>query len=134
MKKDNVTKPDWKLIIISGILQIAVTVVFISLFAAVMYFLEVNNKYSPIFGSVAVALGTFASSYFVSSKRKNKGYLNGIIIGSITFVLITLIGLIINGGGVTVNTLFHMIIIILSAVVGGILGVNSHSNFIKGKF
>lgn len=134
MKKENFPKVNIKLILIGIFLQVAITLLFIAFFSVIMYFFETDKKYSPVFGSIAVAAGAFISSYFVSTKRKNKGYLNGLIVGGITFILLTLIGLIIDDDGITINTLFHLIIIILSAVTGGILGVNGKKNFLKGKF
>ena len=48
----------------------------------------------------------------------------GFIISVAVFVIITVISMIINNAGFNINTLFHFIIIVLSGVVGGIMGVN----------
>lgn len=114
--------------LITAIIEIAVTLLAVSLFSIVMNSVDIDYKYSPVFGSVSVALGCLIASYFLSNKKKNKGYLIGATIGVITFIVITLIGLIINQGGIGINTLFHLVIIMLSSVIGGILGVNK-----KGK-
>lgn len=124
MNKELKCKSDLKPIILCCILQIVITGIFIAVFAALMYFLETDNKYAPVFGSISVAAGDFASSYFLSAKKKNKGYLIGLTVGIITFLAVTLISLITDDGGITVNTLFHFIIIMLSALTGGIMGVN----------
>ncbi len=114
--------------LITAIIEIAVTLLAVSLFSIVMNSVDIDYKYSPVFGSVSVALGCLMASYFLSNKKKNKGYLIGATIGVITFLVITLIGLIINQGGIGINTLFHLVIIMLSSIIGGILGVNK-----KGK-
>ena len=114
--------------LITAIIEIAVTLLAVSLFSIVMNSVDIDYKYSPVFGSVSVALGCLIASYFLSNKMKNKGYLIGATIGVITFIVITLIGLIINQGGIGINTLFHLVIIMLSSIIGGILGVNK-----KGK-
>ena len=114
--------------LITVIIEIAVTLLAVSLFSIVMNSVDIDYKYSPVFGSVSVALGCLIASYFLSNKKKNKGYLIGATIGVITFIVITLIGLIINQGGIGINTLFHLVIIMLSSIIGGILGVNK-----KGK-
>lgn len=114
--------------LITAIIEIAVTLLAVSLFSIVMNSVDIDYKYSPVFGSVSVALGCLIASYFLSNKKKNKGYLIGATIGVITFIVITLIGLIINQGGIGINTLFHLVIIMLSSIIGGILGVNK-----KGK-
>ena len=115
-------------IIITVLLQIAVTLVFVAIFSLAINLANIDYKYSPVFGSVSAALGAFVSSYFLSSKKKSKGYLLGALVGGITFIIVTLVGMIINDGGITINTLFHFIIIMLSAITGGVLGVNK-----KGK-
>ena len=114
--------------LITAIIEVAVTLLAVSVFSIIMSFVDIDYKYSPVFGSVSVALGCLIASYFLSNKKKNKGYLIGATIGVITFIVITLIGLIINQGGIGINTLFHLVIIMLSSIIGGILGVNK-----KGK-
>ena len=128
MKIKQNDKVDIFLLVKTVLLQLAITFGFIALFAVLMYLTEMDNKFSPLFASLSLGGGAFSSAYFYSSKQKNKGYLNGIIIGIITFLIVTLIGLVVSNSGFTINTVFHFIIIILSAVIGGILGVNK-----KGK-
>lgn len=45
------------------------------------------------------------------------------IVGLTVFVMITLLSLVM-GNGFSINTLFHFIIVTLSSLVGGIMGVN----------
>ena len=52
----------------------------------------------------------------------------GFIIGISTFLIITIISLIINDTALSINTLFHFIIIVLSSLIGGIFGVNKDKN------
>ncbi|MBO5321106.1 MAG: TIGR04086 family membrane protein [Clostridia bacterium] len=114
-------------ILMALLVQVGITLLAVSLFSITMNLMDIDYKYSPVFGSVAVALGAFANAYFLSRKKKSKGYALGGAVGLITFIIITLIGLIINDGGMTVNTIFHLIIIMLSSLTGGILGVNKKS-------
>ena len=111
----------------TALIQTAVIVLSISIFALVMNFAEIDYKYSPVFGSVAIGLSSFAGAFYLAKRKGNRGYLTGLIIGGITFLIVTLVGMILNDGGITVNTLFHFIIIMLSAITGGIMGVNKNS-------
>ena len=113
----------WPLII-SVLIQTAVTFILVAVFALIINLADLDYKYAPVFGSVAVGLGSLAGAMRYSAKKKSKGYLIGLAFGGATFSIVTLIGLILNGGGLTLNTLFHLIIIMLSAVSGGIIGVN----------
>ena len=117
-----------KTIIISTVTGVAVTAVFIFLFAAVMYFAELNKIYSVIFATVSVASGSFAAAYNAAKRNKSKGFLIGVVVGLITFVAVTLISLVVDKGAVSMNTLFHFVIFLLSGIVGGIMGVNKAIN------
>ncbi len=103
---------------------VAVTGVFTVVFALIMNAGDIDLKYAPVFATASISLGVLAGAYYLSSKKGNKGLLRGMCVGGVAFVLITLIGLIINDGSIGLNTLFHLIIIVLSAGVGGVLGVN----------
>lgn len=113
----------WPLII-SVLIQTAVTFILVAVFALIINLADLDYKYAPVFGSVAVGLGSLAGAMRYSAKKKSKGYLIGLAFGGTTFLIVTLIGLILNGGGLTLNTLFHLIIIMLSSLSGGIIGVN----------
>lgn len=105
-----------------------VAAAFIAVFAFVMYLSGAAFKYAPVFATISVAFGCFAAAFFTAKRQGNRGWLVGAVIGGITFIIITIISLLINRTGVTVNTLFHFIIIMLSSVIGGILGVNKRKN------
>ena len=101
-----------------------VTAVFIVIFALVMYLSGAAFKYAPVFATLSVAIGCFAAAFFTAKRQGSRGLLIGAVIGGIAFILITLVSLIVNSGGITLNTLFHFIIIMLSSLIGGIIGVN----------
>ena len=107
-----------------AIIGVAVTLLFMCLFAAILLFSGIDRGYSVPFATVSLALGSFAAAYIVSRKSERRGYLIGTLIGLVTFAIVTVISLIINKNGLTMNTLFHFIIIVLASAIGGILGVN----------
>ena len=84
--------------------------------------------YSVIFATVSVAFGCFAAAYFTAYKNKCKGLLTGLVVGFTAFTVILIISLVADKGSVSLNTLFHFIIFILSSVVGGVMGVNKADN------
>lgn len=103
---------------------VSVTAVFILLFALIMYLSGGAARYAAVFATLSAALGGFAGAYCTARNNGSKGWLAGAVIGAATFAVITVISLIINRGGVTLNTLFHFVIIMLSSLIGGIIGVN----------
>ena len=128
MSKNNLSKDNkWILIIKSAVMLIISSAIFMALFSALMYFLELDKDYSPIFATVSVAIGCFLTAYFTSGKIGQKGLITGLITGLSVFILITVISLIFDKGTVTSNTLFHFIIFVLSSLIGGVMGVNKKS-------
>lgn len=130
MKKDFTadTGAIWKYYLWGGILGIVVTAVSVALFSAVILFLEMDRIYAPAFATVALSLGAFFASRYAAKKIGKKGYLTGLIMGLFFFCAVTLFALVFddNGGGFT--TIFRLIIVTLSALIGGISGVNKDKN------
>lgn len=104
------------------------TALFILLFSVFMYLSQMGYEYATVFATVSLAAGTFISAFYAAKKIGEKGFLTGIIVGGITFLLVTVVSLIVDNGSVTSNTLFHFIIIMLSSLIGGIMGVNRAVN------
>ena len=104
------------------------TALFILLFSLFMYISQMGYEYATVFATVSLAAGTFASAFYAAKKIGKKGFLTGLIVGGITFLLVTVVSLIVDNGSVTSNTLFHFIIIMLSSLIGGIIGVNRAVN------
>lgn len=104
------------------------TVIFIAAFGAAIYFLDINLDYAPIFATVSVGLGGFVTARGIAKKLGKKGVVTGFLVGLIIFGFITFIALFVNKQGVTVNTFFHFVIIVLASMSGGILGVNKKKN------
>lgn len=114
----------WIFIIKTALVLVAFSAVIMAIFAAIMYFFELDKNYSPLIATISVAIGCLVASYFASGKIGSKGYITGTIIGFATFVIVTIISLIIDQSSITSNTLFHFIIFILSSLIGGVSGVN----------
>ena len=128
MYKDNKISNKWILYVKAAVLLTVTTALFMAVFAAVMYFAQLDKNLSPLFATVSIAAGSLISAYYLSGKIGNKGYLTGFLTGLIVFLIVTIISLIIDDGTITANTVFHFIIIMLSSIIGGIMGVNK-----KGK-
>ena len=110
------------------IIQLVVTALFIIIFAFIMYIFESFYQFASVFATISVSAGTFFGSMYIARKIGKKGYLTGVVTGGVTFLLVTLISLILHSDGITYNTVFRLFIIMLSALIGGIAGVNGKSN------
>ncbi len=122
-------REDGAVLYIKGaLIGVAVTLISMCLFAAVILFCGLDRGYSVPFATISLALGSFTAAYIVSRKSERRGYLIGTLIGLVTFAVVTIISLVVNKNGLTMNTLFHFIIIVLASAIGGILGVNKGKN------
>ena len=128
-KKDTANKKS--AYITGGILGVLVCILSMLIFAAVLLFLNIDRAYAVPFATISVALGSFIASRKTAKKIGDKGYITGLIIGAVVFAVITALSLIL-GNSLSLNTLFHFIIIMLSSIVGGITGVNTdkHKKYI----
>lgn len=113
--------------LVGAVLGVLATLVTMLVFSAVLLFINIDRAYAVPFATISLAIGSFIASRYTAKKIEDKGYLIGIIIGLVVFVVITALSLIL-GNGFSLNTLFHFIIIMLSSLVGGIMGVNSNKH------
>lgn len=124
-KKDTVNKKSAYLV--GAILGVLGTLAAMLIFAAVLLFLNIDRAYAVPFATISLAVGSFIASRYTAKKIGDKGYLIGIIIGAVLFVFITALSLVV-GNSLSLNTFFHFVIIMLSSIVGGIMGVNKDKN------
>ncbi len=106
------------------IIGVGSTLLLMLLFAALMLSLDIDRNMASPFATISAAVGALLSSLFAARKIGDRGYLVGLLVGLAAFAVITAISLIVSPNGLGYNTLFHLIIITLSSVIGGILGVN----------
>ncbi len=111
-------------IIFGGLIGIGVFFGLVLLFAGIIMMFGIDRIYSAVFATIAVATGGFFSAYYTASKWGEKGYLIGLIAGTIYFLLIGIVSVIVSKSKISYNTLFHFLIIVLASVIGGISGVS----------
>ena len=117
------------LIFLKGVIFGLITTLLLMMgFSALILALDIDRAYAQVLSTVSVAAGCFVASLYSAHKIGGRGYLVGLIIGVVTFSIITIISLIINKGGLTSNTLFRLAIVVLSSMIGGIVGVNRGKN------
>lgn len=127
MKKEkNFFGGKFEIAIKGTVIGLLVSFVFMLIFAGIMLALDTDRAYAAPFATVSIALGCFAAAYYVAKRKGNRGYLIGLIVGGAVFAVITVISLAVCKDGVTLNTLFHFVIVMLSSVAGGIAGVNKN--------
>lgn len=110
------------------IIGVATTLILMLICAAAILIFNIDRAYAAPFATICLAAGSFAASFYSAKKIGDRGYIWGALIGGAVFVIITVLSLIINRSGLTSNTAFHFVIIMLASIVGGIIGVNKGKN------
>lgn len=122
-KKEISTKQFYINILISSALGVVVTFLVLLLLAAVMLLANINlNMASPL-ASVALALGSGFGGYLSAYKNKAKGFICAMVNAGLIFLLIAVVGLILSRS-VTLMSLIHFAVTVLSSLIGSILGIS----------
>ena len=126
--KSEKQKTDYKIFTFTALIFLGVTAAALLVFATVMYLIEGGYEYSPLFATISAAMGSLVSSLFFARKKQKNGLLIGAAMGIIVFLLLLITALILGNFKPSINTLFRFVIIMLSSLIGGVIGVNKNSN------
>ena len=111
-----------KLIIIlkNSLKMYLVLLIYLLLISIIYYFEILNYKVINIISYILVILLFLILGIKVSKKIKSKGYLNGFIAGLTNISIFILLSIIFNK--ISLNSVIYYSILILSSVIGGIIG------------
>ena len=104
-------------IFLSGIVTIPILLTIFNLFK-----LNTNKIIIIIVGSILM----FIMGLILGKKVEKNGYLNGILLSTITIIILLLLSLIFRFK-LNINTLIYYTILIISTVFGSMLGINKKS-------
>lgn len=115
----------FKLVSAGVLLTALFYILFAAAFALAVYALDIDRKYIPFISTLCLAAASFLSSFIAAKKSGEKGYLIGAAVGGAGFLIVTLVALFVSKSGLSFNTLFHFLLVVLSSVIGGVLGVGN---------
>ncbi len=109
----------------SLVLSIGLTIVALMLLSAILNFTDTSEEIiSPsiiVISSVCIMIGSFV----VSKKLKERGIINGIILGILYMFILYIISSFANGNfSLNMSSCIMICVGIISGIIGGILGVN----------
>lgn len=110
---------------ISVLLGFVVSFLIMLLFAVLATGADISEEYASPMACISAAAGGLAAAFCASRLLGSKGMINGLVCGSTMFIIIKAVALAMDDGGLTLNTLFHFVVLLLAAMIGGIWGVNS---------
>lgn len=122
---ENRDYPIYKPIIIGIIAGSIATAVVLLIMALILTLWDFSPDAAVPMSSIALAIGSFTAGILASKLYRRKGLLLGLLTGLFLFMIITLISLAVSKTGFSLFTLIRFFIIVLSSVIGGIMGVNT---------
>lgn len=73
----------------------------------------------------AMSAGAFVSGYLCAGAMRANGLIYGAICGFVITVIVVVAGQFVDGGGLGIPALFRMAFVMLSAMIGGVIRVNT---------
>ena len=103
---------------------VVATVFMLFILAFIMTLRDVPASLVAAFSSLAVGFGGLCAGFFAARKAGRKGLLFGTATGVFLYIIVLCSSLIANSGAFSVMSIIKLAITVLSASIGGILGVN----------
>ncbi len=122
-KKEMSTKQFYFNILIGALIGVAVILLVIMFFAALMLVCKFNSSLASPFSSIALAIGSIFAGYISARKNGGKALLCGLVTAGIIILILALFGLIISKN-ITLMSLIHFSVTLLGSLIGSILGVS----------
>ena len=111
-------------IIIGVMAGIAVCMALWLLFAVIVWTQNVPQSLIEPMAIVSISAGGLAAGFVCARIMRSGGLMYGLIVGAMLSIIMMLIGLGISNNSVGMPELFKTVFIVLSAAIGGVLGVN----------
>lgn len=115
--------------LISLLMSAAVTLLCLFAFAFVMTKFDVSGGIVSSAAGIALCLGAYFFSYFITKKRRKHGLLTGLACGTAVFALAFLLGLIFVRSPITSQLFVKLAALAVCGGIGGIIGVNSRISY-----
>ncbi len=112
----------------SSIVGIILILLCLIIFSYVMTKIDVSDELTSVMSSLAICIGAYTGGYIASKRRRRNGLVLGALTGLIIFFIIFFAGIFFAKSSISFGFVSKLIMTVICAAVGGIIGVNS-----KGK-
>ena len=123
MNKKNL---EYVLFILKGIaLAYIVTVIMMMIFSLFLTYTSLKESMIPVLNTIIMIGSIVLGSIYLTLKVGEKGWLNGMIIGVLYFIILLLLNkLIINDLNLSIFSFTKLLISIVTGIIGGMIGIN----------
>lgn len=110
------------------IIGIAVTFIMLFVFSAIYAMTDLEEYVNAIFATLSLIFGSFFGAMYTVGKLKQKGFINGTLVGLFIFMIIFAVSVFISDNSISLTSMFHLICCLLSGGISGIIRVNKEIN------
>lgn len=107
----------------------AACMVMLILMSVIMGLKDIPQSAVSLIATLTFVVGGFVAGYVSSVFSRERGMLMGLCCGLCLFIVLSLANLAIDGSGFGMVALTKLIAVLLSAALGGIIGVNKRKKF-----
>ena len=106
-------------------MSLGITLIFMVIQTLMMMYTNISEGILPITNSIIMILSVAVGSVYISLKVKQKGWINGALIGTIYMLLMILLNVgLIDEFIFNSYVLIKGVIVLVTGVIGGMIGVN----------
>ena len=114
---------------LKSLLYIFVSIFILSIIIGTLsYFNIINNLTINILELFTIIISTFIGGIYLGKNCLKNGYLEGLKIGLITIIILFLFSFLGYNQSINLSTLFFYIIILISSILGSVIGINKKSS------
>ena len=112
---------------VSALVGMIISVLSLMLAAGLMLAGDMPEETSSVISAICLGVGSLFAGFLSAKKIKSGGIINGLICGVVIYLIVLFISLFLSEKGFSLITLFHLAITLLTAAIGGVLGVSAAS-------
>lgn len=115
--------------IITGMLiGLVISLILLAVFSFIMTIRDFSGGTVSTLTIIAVAAGCFLGGFITAKIYGKSGLILGCITGLCMFLVLMAAGLAIEQAGLSLSGVFKLVVSVAAGGIGGIMGVNSHTN------
>lgn len=114
--------------LLSAVAALAVVVLILLAFAFLISKIDAKDFTLSVMSTIALAAGAYVGGYISGKRRKHNGLLMGTLCGVFIFLIILLLGAFFSKTVESFPASAKLVITIVCAAAGGVVGVNSKSS------
>ena len=124
--KGSNSREGWISVLIGILISFITAVLMVTTCAIIMTIKDIPSLVVTIASYIILAVSSFLGSWFIGKTNGKNGFQNGAIIGGCCYMLLFILGTIINGiDNTSYLSLLKCICCIWGGIIGGVLGVNA---------